>query len=159
MDEYPTLDLRTQRPARGHYVYRFYDDAGNVLYVGSTTNFWHRVGGHIRDSRDWWPEVSWERTLVEIVSAEACPERPCPLPGHAEMARHEAEVIRSLRPPHNLNLTGYCRRGLHLLSEHGIVRQGGVIGCYTCQLAQMKAKYEKERAADLLVRGQGTLPI
>ena len=157
MPEYPLLDLARQRPASGHYVYRFHDTAGDPLYIGSTNNFWMRVSSHMLDkSKDWWPEVSWERTIIEIVCADPCLHgRRCELPGHAEMLRHEADLIKSLRPRYNLNLTGYCRRGLHLLSEHGKVRTSG-IGCYTCQLEQMRIKHQAGKLQVIVDSGQQT---
>lgn len=142
MPEYPLLDLRTQRPASGHYVYRFCGDAGDLLYVGSTNNFWIRAGRHIQEHAEWWPDVDWSQTILELVSADPCQHRlTCKLPGHEEMLRHEESLIRSLQPRYNLRLTGWCRRGLHLLAEHGRMQRNGHIGCYTCQLERMKEQY------------------
>lgn len=153
MPEYPLWDLSTQRPASGHYVYCFYDEAGVLLYIGSTGNFWARTGQHVY--QDWWAEVSWERTIVELVSAMECSGRRCPLPAHAEMLARERELISSLGPRYNLNLTGYCRRGLHLLSEHGKLRSSG-LGCYTCQLEQMRIRYSAEKLQAAVRAGQLT---
>ncbi len=158
MAEYPLLDLRTQRPASGHYVYRFYGISGDLLYVGSTNNFWVRAGRHIQEHADWWLEVSWDRTVLELVSEDPCPHRlRCKLPGHAEMLRHEANLIRSLQPRYNSQLTGYCRKGLHLLAEHGRVQLSGTVGCYTCQLAHMHAKYLEQKRKAAADAGQLTL--
>jgi predicted GIY-YIG superfamily endonuclease len=44
--EYPLLDLATQRPEPGHYVYRFHDGDGLLLYIGRTSNLWERFGQH-----------------------------------------------------------------------------------------------------------------
>jgi hypothetical protein len=166
MIEYPVLDLRTQRPASGHYVYRFYGMAADLLYVGSTNNFWVRAGRHIVEHKDWWLEVSWDLTVIELVSADPClHRRTCRLPGHAEMLQHERDLIKSLQPLHNSQLTGYCRKGLHLLAEHGRVQLNGTVGCYTCQLARQAAQYPAIRKAQIARRlakaaeaGQLTLP-
>lgn len=46
----------------GHYVYRCYDAAGQLLYVGQSTNVLRRLGQHM--TKLWWPEV--ER--IEVTS-------------------------------------------------------------------------------------------
>jgi hypothetical protein len=41
----------------GQSLYRFYDRAGDLLYVGITGDFGRRCAGH-RRSKPWWPEVA-----------------------------------------------------------------------------------------------------
>lgn len=141
MPEYPLCDLATQRPDLGHYVYRFYDSGGALLYVGSTGNLWYRFGQHAAD-REWWPDVAWDRTVAEIIGTTPCPGRSCPLTEHAEMLRHEDRLIRRLRPRHNAAQTGYCRRGLHILAEVGKTNGGC---CRACNREWHRQYYQANR--------------
>ena len=40
-----------------HYVYRYYDSADRLLYIGSTYSFSTRAAAHERDAT-WWPDVT-----------------------------------------------------------------------------------------------------
>lgn len=141
MPEYPLLDLATQRPDLGHYVYRFYDSEGTLLYVGSTGNLWYRIGQHAAD-RGWWPHVAWSRTVAELIDATRCPGRGCSLSGHVEMLRHEEKLIKDLRPRHNSLMTGYCRSGRHLFAEVG---KAGNRTCLACLSERNHQRYEANR--------------
>lgn len=44
----PTHDRDYVQP---HYVYRCYDEAGRLLYVGCTVDVPHRILGHLHDQR------------------------------------------------------------------------------------------------------------
>lgn len=44
-------------------VYRLYDHAGRLLYIGITNSVYHRMNQHADDKR-WWPEVDEERTEI-----------------------------------------------------------------------------------------------
>lgn len=131
MPEYPLVDLAAQRPSLGHCVYRFLDDEGALLYVGSTGNIWYRIGQHAAE-RSWWPKVAWDRTIVECVSEARCPGRGCKLAVHAEMLSYEARLIRDLLPHHNRLSTGYCRSGRHLIAEDAKPDGKGSYVCGAC---------------------------
>lgn len=45
-----------------HALYRLYDDAGVLLYVGITWNLPQRMDGHSGD-KGWWPQVA-RRTMI-----------------------------------------------------------------------------------------------
>jgi len=139
--EYPVVDLATQRPSLGHCVYRFFDAEGVLLYVGSTGNVWYRIGQHAAE-RPWWPEVAWDRTIVECVSETRCPGRPCRLLVHAEMLSYETRLIKDLRPRHNSLMTGYCRSGRHLFAEVG---KAGNRTCLACLSERNHQRYEANR--------------
>lgn len=131
MPEYPLWDPTVQRPDLGHYVYRFHDSEGALLYVGSTGNLWYRIGQHAAE-REWWPDVAWDLTVAELISAARCPGRGCSLPGHAEMLCYEERLIKELQPRHNRLMTGYCRRGLHLIAEDAKPDGKGRYTCGAC---------------------------
>ncbi len=46
-----------------YYLYRLYDESGLLLYVGSTANFFARMGDHERE-QVWWNRVA-EITVVQ----------------------------------------------------------------------------------------------
>lgn len=144
MSEYPVWDLCTQRPSLSHCVYQFFDAEGALLYVGSSGNVWYRIGQHAA-ARSWWPEVAWDRTIIQCVSETACPGRPCRLPEHAEMISYEIQLIRDLRPRHNRLLNGYCRSGRHLLADHG--KPDG--RCGACNSESLHRYYVANRAKAL----------
>lgn len=50
-------------PARPHYVYRCYDDAGQLLYVGCTATPPSRFRAHAKNSW-WWSQVARTRLTV-----------------------------------------------------------------------------------------------
>lgn len=143
MPEYPLVDLATQRPDRGHYVYRFHDSNGTLLYVGSSGDLWRRFRSHLDDHSQWWPEVDWKRTTVVRIGTRQCAGLRCSLPEHAEMQAHEESLISALRPPCNTRWNGYCWRGLHLLAEHGRTDNStGRRWCYACQRERQRATYD-----------------
>ena len=85
------------RYPRGPVVYRCLDDAGEVIYIGSSVNLRQRVRGH-RTQSGWWDEVA-------DVTAEQFPtESACRLA--------EAKAIRAERPFYNRNGV----RGVHAAS-------------------------------------------
>lgn len=61
--------------ARPAAVYRLYDAAGALLYVGMSTRPWTRMPGH-QSRSPWWGEVArqemtWFRSEADALSAEA----------------------------------------------------------------------------------------
>jgi hypothetical protein len=142
--EYPLYDLAAQRPDLGHYVYRFHDSEGALLYIGSTGNLWYRIGQHAAE-REWWPEVSWARTFIELVSGTPCSGRGCHLPEHAEMLRYEGILIKDLQPRRNSLMTGYCRSGRHLLAEVGKLDGRGNVRCGECNAERNRRYYQTNR--------------
>lgn len=84
MDD-PTA-VRTQG-ARPTSVYLYYDQFDVLLYVGITSRGTRRQGEHNR-SKEWWP-------LVARQEVEHFPDR-------ALAAQREAEVIRTVEPPYNV---------------------------------------------------------
>jgi hypothetical protein len=141
--EYPVVDLAAQRPDRSHYIYRFHDGDGALLYIGSSGDLWRRFRSHLDEDHAWWPEVDWKRTAVIRIGAAQCDGLRCSLPEHAEMQAHEKLLIKDLRPPHNTRWNGYCWRGLHLLAEHAIIdKVTGHRRCYTCQRERQLAIYD-----------------
>jgi hypothetical protein len=56
-------------------VYRYYDAAGRLLYVGATGSGYYRAHGHARSGAAWWPlvargEFEHFATMAEAYSAE-----------------------------------------------------------------------------------------
>lgn len=146
MPEYPLLDLAVQRPEPGHYIYRLFDCAGMLLYIGSTGNLWERFGQHAgRLRQPWWDQVAFARTLIEHVTAAPCLGKRCPLPEHAAMLGYEAELIRTLRPEYNNQHRDRCRSGRHLFTpENTYVQPGGGRTCKECR-AERWANLPKEK--------------
>ena len=147
MPEYPLLDLATQRPEPGHYVYRLYDAAGLPLYVGSTGNVWERFGQHAgRLRHQWWGNVDFARTIVEYVSAAGCLGKRCPLPDHALMLAREIELIQQLEPKWNRRLGNRCQSGRHLMTpENTYVQPGGTRTCKECRTERWANLPEEKR--------------
>lgn len=82
----PTAAVR--RMARSpHVLYRFYDSAGRLLYVGITLNLPGRMQAH-RSDQPWWYEVSDVR--VE------------PYPSRRSVLAAESLAIRTERPLYNI---------------------------------------------------------
>jgi hypothetical protein len=146
--EYPVLNVAVQRPGLSHCVYQLFSAEGVLLYVGSTGNLWYRIGQHAA-ARPWWPEVAWDRTVIECVSEIACPGRPCRVAEHAEMLRYEIRLIKDLRPRHNRLLSGYCRSGRHLLADYGKPDGNGVLTCRACKSEYKHRYYVANRAKTL----------
>lgn len=136
MHEYPLVDLVTQRPEPGHYVYRLFNSAGDLLYIGATGNIWERFGQHAWRTRNpWWDQVDFAWTVVEQVGDERCPgARRCISSEHAAMLAREVELIKGLDPQHNKNSTRYCRSGRHLMTpENTYVQPEGGRTCKECR--------------------------
>jgi hypothetical protein len=58
-------------------VYRYYDVAGRLLYVGATGSGYYRAHGHARSGAAWWAlvtrgEFEHFATMAEAYSAELC---------------------------------------------------------------------------------------
>lgn len=92
-------------------VYRMYDHAGRLLYVGCTTNLLNRIRAHITGSR-WWPTVA--RWTYE------------PYAEQIEAFNAEARAIVAERPFFNVDLTDHAvnpgrRRSAHLFRLHSDV--------------------------------------
>lgn len=91
-DARPSCEVCRSRAA-GPVVYRFFDRADAVLYVGSTRSFFSRRRTHEK-SAPWWPEVY--RETIE------------PFPSVVAASMAEVSAIRAERPRHNR---------LHVLAE------------------------------------------
>lgn len=74
-------------------VYRFYNAAGELLYVGKTVDVAARFAQHAA-SKDWWPEVEMRRTLVTWH------------PSEAEALRVEEREIKTTLPRYNRQHNG-----------------------------------------------------
>lgn len=74
------------RPGSTFVVYRFYNAADEVLYVGWSHNVLKRFEKH-RWERKWWKQVA----RIELDHR----------PSAAAAQAHEAELIKALRPLHN----------------------------------------------------------
>lgn len=72
-------------------LYRHYDEAGRLLYVGISLSTGQRLRGHKARS-SWWP-------LVAKITIERFPSREAALTA-------EAEAIRTEKPLHNSHHTG-----------------------------------------------------
>lgn len=82
------MDDRTAPPpGRGTTLYRLYDDAGDLLYVGIAGNPGRRFEQHAKD-KPWWSEVA-------SIDLEHHPDRTAAM--EAERAAIQAE-----HPPHNI---------------------------------------------------------
>lgn len=77
------------QPNRNHVLYRFYNNADELLYVGITVNLTQRIEKH-RGEKDWWPEVS-------RVGIEHFPDRQTVLAA-------ERAAIENEKPRHNTHL-------------------------------------------------------
>lgn len=75
------------RDASPHVVYRFYDGAGTLLYVGLSSDFGARATEHSR-MKAWWGDVA----TIGVEHYSDC----------ASATARETEIIRDLRPPQNL---------------------------------------------------------
>ena len=74
-------------------VYRFYDDKGELLYVGRSYRLPERLSAH-RYGKPWWPEVA-------TIRLEWMPV--------AELHNAEMEAIRTENPRHNVAMTHRAR--------------------------------------------------
>lgn len=75
-------------------LYRFFDAAGSLLYIGVTQNGAGRIQQHNRD-KDWWPQVA-------TATFETYPDRDAVL-------RAEANAIRAERPRYNVQHNGRAK--------------------------------------------------
>jgi hypothetical protein len=133
--EYPLLDLATQRPEPGHYVYRFFDATGLLLYIGRTGNVWERFGQHAgRLRQEWWGDVTFALTVVERIGEAPCLGRHCSLSDHASMVAREASLIADLEPRYNRRLGNRCRSGRHLMTpDNTYMQPEGSRTCKECR--------------------------
>lgn len=72
------------------YVYRLYDAGDELLYVGKTVNLEQRMRSHAR-TKAWWPDVRRVES-DEFATADLA-------------LAHEAFLITTLRPRHNIALS------------------------------------------------------
>ncbi|WP_420124375.1 GIY-YIG nuclease family protein [Nakamurella sp.] len=70
-------------------LYRLFDRAGNLLYIGITVNPPSRFGQHA-DEKPWWPEVDPERIALTWFDTRA------------EAEKLELLAVRDERPLHNV---------------------------------------------------------
>ena len=79
-----------ERELAPHYVYRLFDESGQLLYVGCTYDYLKRLREHSRDNPHWFP-------LVDSISVQKYTS-----PGEAyraEAAAHASEApLRSINP-------------------------------------------------------------
>lgn len=75
-------------------VYRFYDEAGTLLYVGRTARLPERFGTHRRE-KPWWPKVA-------TIKLEWMPVD--------DLHNAEMNAIRTEKPKHNIAMTHRARR-------------------------------------------------
>lgn len=85
------MSVRSNVP---HFVYRYYDADGNLLYVGCTNTPYARREGHSRDS-SWFPKAVRARHTV--------------YPDRATALARESLAIHEEKPRHNVK--GRWRRG------------------------------------------------
>lgn len=101
-------------------LYRFYDAAGRLLYVGVTANLPQRLRGH--GKRDWWQDV---RTM------HAEPHR-----GRRAVLAAERAAIEQERPLHNVRMNGgtAVKSRRVVACRHGWVEPDpqGVLRCCDC---------------------------
>lgn len=71
-----------------HHVYRCYDAAGRLLYVGCSVNVKQRIKWHRSMSAHWAAQIA-------TVETQTYPDRPTAL-------RHEREAIGEESPLHNI---------------------------------------------------------
>lgn len=83
-----TADVRT------HYLYRFFDAAGMLLYVGITSDMGSRLRQH-RVDKDWWPDVH-SQTVEDA-------------PSRADVLFMEARAILKEHPQHNKDIPTLAR--------------------------------------------------
>lgn len=76
-------------------LYRFYDAAGDLLYVGQTINPGRRMEKH-RGTNAWWGDVA-------RIDMEQFPDRPALLAA-------ERAAIKEDKPKHNVRMNGYGTR-------------------------------------------------
>jgi predicted GIY-YIG superfamily endonuclease len=86
--EHEAKERRVVGNAHETAVYRAFDAAGRLLYVGITKSPQTRMRGHQRTS-EWWPEMQsvvfeWHATRIEALDVER-------------------DLIESLRPPFNID--------------------------------------------------------
>lgn len=94
----------------GTAVYRWYDEHGTLLYVGITSHLMRRTHDHAKE-KPWWSSVA--RSEVEHYETRE------------QALTREAELIRSLRPVHNVMLNrGNPARTEYMQARHweGIAR-------------------------------------
>lgn len=90
--------MGTHEDESRHCVYRFYDAAGILLYVGRSCRFGSRMSDH-RKGKDWWHEVA-------NIGVIHCPD-------HEAADDLERRLIKSLEPLYNVQ-HAVKREGRHL---------------------------------------------
>jgi hypothetical protein len=66
LDEQAEKTAQYEVARKGHILYRFYDNLGELLYVGITADFDNRAKEH-QSQKTWWPEVA--RSRIEHVAS------------------------------------------------------------------------------------------
>jgi hypothetical protein len=112
------LDVRT------HYLYRIFDAAGALLYIGITHDLGMRFDQHRRD-KQWWPQMR-HHTIEEA-------------PSRADVMYREARAILTEHPRHNKDIPTLKRfdelRSRILADEEGLT-EAERIGILEHQLRQ-----------------------
>jgi predicted GIY-YIG superfamily endonuclease len=138
-----------QYAGRPHVVYRAYDDADRLLYIGCTLDFERRQAEH-RWHRPWADRIArWETTEY---------------PDQASALAAEEQAIASERPEFNAmyngaGLTGWnderrqsdtCLHG-HPWGENAVINAQGVRICVTCKRIATW-RYDAKRGRQYAIR-------
>lgn len=121
-------------------VYRFFDDDGRLLYIGSTGRWPGRMSEH-QSQRPWWAEVATV-TLEHHASLD-----------RARVA--EARAIERERPTYTLppSTTGslaWAARRAEAERLHGMGQSCGNSACTRCRLRRLEAQYREQGHGDLV---------
>lgn len=125
-----------------HYVYRHYDAAGRLLYVGCTSLPKTRPYQH--KTKPWWPEVA--RTVFSS-----------PL-SYAAGQSVEFAAIRNERPLHNRRQWGRTRErvlwDIQLQRDHRLAKEAGVgLGIVIHRMAETGESFD-DALANLTVQAK-----
>ena len=89
IDEIDLPDWDELHEPDSHFVYRFFDDQGELLYVEITNSFERRDGKH-RTTKTWAGQISDSRTTVEYARTRT------------DALAREKQIIQAEHPRHNV---------------------------------------------------------
>ena len=115
---------------RAHVLYRMFDVAGQLLYVGITVSVEARMTSH-RGLQPWWPSVA-------TIRLEHFPDR-------ASVDRAELEAIRTEAPLHNVARRTDPKPSTRLTPQHTVA-----IDNTLWQSARRAAKATGTRVSDVI---------